>query len=173
MKGRSLWERPAFLRSPPGCGVIEALGCVGRGLRLSGLGAAGGLGGTLGGYGHAPLRALPNWDEIPFGYELRRQLDASYEYNLTNGPTLRHLQNCISHSDYPLCFLTISACSGQQIGEKGDSVPRLFRPLIDNYLFISMTYETRDRLVTAFSLQIDLSGRKISLPTKNIPSIDS
>ena len=32
-KGRSLGERPAFLRSPPGCGVIEALGCVGRGLR--------------------------------------------------------------------------------------------------------------------------------------------
>ena len=46
-KGRSLGERPAFLRSPPGCGVVEALGCVGRGLRRSGLGAAGGLGGTL------------------------------------------------------------------------------------------------------------------------------
>ena len=30
-KGRPLGERPAFLRSPPGCGVIEALGCVGRG----------------------------------------------------------------------------------------------------------------------------------------------
>jgi len=43
MKGRSLGERPAFLRSPPGCGVVEALGCVGRRLQRSGLGAAGGL----------------------------------------------------------------------------------------------------------------------------------
>jgi len=42
-KGRSLGERPAFLRSPPGCGVIEALGCVGRGLRWAAWGAAGGL----------------------------------------------------------------------------------------------------------------------------------
>ena len=30
-KGRSLGERPAFLRSPPAYGVVEALGCVGRG----------------------------------------------------------------------------------------------------------------------------------------------
>ena len=32
-KAGRLEERPAFLLSPPGCGVIEALGCVGRGLR--------------------------------------------------------------------------------------------------------------------------------------------
>ena len=30
-KAGRLGERPAFLLSPPGCGVIEALGCVGRG----------------------------------------------------------------------------------------------------------------------------------------------
>src|SRR3990167_5688432 len=60
-KGRSLGERPAFLRSPPGCGVIEALGCVGRGTSMSGLGAAGGLGGTLLGAGALGWEALPNW----------------------------------------------------------------------------------------------------------------
>jgi len=42
-KGRPLGERPAFLTSPPGCGVIEAFGCVGRGLRWAAWEAAGGL----------------------------------------------------------------------------------------------------------------------------------
>jgi len=42
-KGRPLGERPAFLRSPLGCGNIEALGCVGRGLREAAWEAASGL----------------------------------------------------------------------------------------------------------------------------------
>ncbi len=76
MKGRSLGERPAFLRSPPGCGVIEALGCVGRGASMSGLGAAGGLGGTLLGGGALGWEALPNWVKClsDMNYDVRSML---------------------------------------------------------------------------------------------------
>jgi hypothetical protein len=42
------------------------------------------------------IGALPNWDEIPFRNELRSQISASYESNLTNASGIRHLQNRIS-----------------------------------------------------------------------------
>ena len=42
-KAGRLGERPAFLLSSPGCGVIEALGCVGRGFDERPWGAAGEL----------------------------------------------------------------------------------------------------------------------------------
>jgi hypothetical protein len=51
------------------------------------------------GVGALGLGALPNWDEIPFRNELRSQISASYERNLTNTLLIRHLQNRISDSD--------------------------------------------------------------------------
>ena len=140
MKGRSLGERPAFLRSPPGCGVVEALGCVGRGFDEAAWGPLGGLGGTLMGAGALGWGTLPNWDEIPFGYELRRRTMISNERNLTNRPRPRHLQNCISASgDFHRIPMFRAYCE-HQIVKKGDSdlVPRPY--FLDNYHLKSTVY---------------------------------
>jgi hypothetical protein len=48
------------------------------------------------GAGALGFGAQPNWNEIPFRNELRSQISASYENNLTNASGIRHLQNRIS-----------------------------------------------------------------------------
>jgi len=71
MKGRSLGERPAFLRSPPGCGVSKPWGVWEGGFdeRL-GEPPAGYV--DLSGSGALGWEALPIWWEKPFRYELTR-----------------------------------------------------------------------------------------------------
>src|SRR6266404_6359407 len=108
-KGRPLGERPAFLRSPPGCGVVEALGCVGRGFNER-------LGRPPAGYLDCErrarwLKALPFWyGQKPFKYEKQIAKTVSNERNLTNRSGSRHLQKCISDSGRSSILLVFPAC---------------------------------------------------------------
>ena len=95
--GRLGNDRPS-LGARLGMGLSKPWGVWEGGFDEAAWGPLGGLGGTLMGAGALGWGTLPNWDEIPFGYELRRRTMISNERNLTNRPRPRHLQNCISAS---------------------------------------------------------------------------
>ena len=119
-KGRSLGERPAFLRSPPGCGVIEALGVWEGGFDERPGEPPAGVG-KLGWCGARITSAARCGCKKPFGYELQQPKTVSNEDNLSNETDPRYLQNCISELGYPLHLLGFLASLRQQIGEKGDA----------------------------------------------------
>ena len=109
MKGRSLGERPAFLRSPPGCGVSKPWGVWEGGFDER-------LGGPPAGYvdlslvsGALDEEALPISWETPFEYELQRGMTLSNGGNLTNECGLRHLQKRISDLAAKSDFLGFAA----------------------------------------------------------------
>ena len=94
MKGRSLGERPAFLRSPPGCGVSKPWG-VGRGLREA---AWEGRWRAMGICGVERQEALPAvWEFLL--KSMPEQMTVSNEANLSKAPAPCHLQKCISERD--------------------------------------------------------------------------
>src|SRR5215470_8355418 len=99
MKGRSLGERPAFLRSPPGCGVSKPWGVWEGGFdeRLGGP-PAGYVDLSGGGCARCGKRYQSRGKSLSdMNFKKRGRL---YVGNLTNGPAIRHLQNRISGSGH-------------------------------------------------------------------------
>src|SRR5262245_9496133 len=144
MKGRSLGERPAFLRSPPGCGY-RSLGVCGKGASMSG------LGGRRRAMSISAVSGAPVWEalqsrEKPFRYELQEARTVSNAVNLTNGLTPRHLQNCISGSggepDFPrFCCTFVTTDSQKREGSKSKSIGvRDFFPFHYNHLIKTHLY---------------------------------
>jgi hypothetical protein len=94
-KGRSLGERPAFLGSPPGCGMSKPWGVWEGGFDEAAWGAAGGLSkfsATAPEYWSAPNsrnQTSPNRKQVKARSPMTK--------TLTNRFPHRHLQNCISH----------------------------------------------------------------------------
>jgi hypothetical protein len=119
MKGRSLGERPAFLRSPPGCGVSKPWGVWEGGFdeRLGGP-PAGYV--DLSGVGRAWCGKRCQFREKPFRYELQVGTSVS-NANLTNERTIRHLQKCISgleaNPGFPgFCCISMTADRRKRVG---------------------------------------------------------
>lgn len=119
MKGRSLGERPAFLRSPPGCGISKPWGVWEGGFdeRLGGP-PAGYV--DLSGVGRAWVWRCQS-REKPFRYELQVGTTVSNEGNLTNELGLRYLQKCISgpeaKCDFPgFCCISVTADRRKRVG---------------------------------------------------------
>ena len=128
MKGRSLGERPAFLRSPPGCGVSKPWGVWEGGFdeRLGGRRRAMSISLVSGALG---CGKRCQFREKPFRYELQLGTTVSNGGNLTNERTVRHLQNCISGlgakpSFAGFCCISVTADSRKRVGWNPDGTDR-------------------------------------------------
>ena len=153
MKGRSLGERPAFLRSPPGCGVSKPWGVWEGGFdeRLGGP-PAGYV--DLSGVGRAWVGKRCQSREKPFRYELQLGTTVSNGGNLTNEGGPRHLQKCISGSEakpgFPrFCCISVTADSRKRVGwipskmDLFDSLSFYSNDLTNRYLHLQRSRECK------------------------------
>ena len=120
LKGRSLGERPAFLASPPGCGMSKPWGVWEGGFDEAAWGAAGGL-------SEISIAAQKRIDDQTQKPNLAKELALngapSNEKILANRRAQRHLQNCISGIFQRLKITSrISDCLPHMTPENGDHI---------------------------------------------------